>query len=467
MVFSNSQAIVAIATASGVGGVGVIRISIPAVVFNRAQTVGFFSFCEKVFKKIPAPRFAHLVKIYDLNQVIDEGILLYFPAPSSYTGEHVLEFQGHGGVAILQLCLSVILKAGEALDLRLAKPGEFTERAFLNDKLDLAQAEAVADLIYASTTAAARAAMASLQGVFSKEVKLLAEKIIQLRLLVEATIDFPEEEIDFLEKAQAKLQLDNCYQISSQLLKTASQSIRLSEGVRLVLVGKPNVGKSSLLNTLSGAERAIVTSVPGTTRDAIYQNIEIQGIPVTLIDTAGLRQTEDLVEKIGIERTKKEISHADILLNLVSPEDLENNILTDQALDFSGVVLRVLNKSDLLIFTKEEEIEAYKKNNHLDILISVKKGKGLEELKKTILTILGIQPSQDLPFLARQRHIQALKLCLNHLNAANQHAVAANQELDLFAEELRLAHDALSEITGRVLPDDLLGLIFTKFCIGK
>jgi tRNA modification GTPase len=456
--------IVAIATAPGRGGVGVIRISLPNASLKQPEQLS--DFLIALFNKAPVPRKASVVGLRNsAREIIDEGLLLYFDAPKSYTGEHVIEFQGHGGPAVLKACLDEILKAGAHLNLRHAQPGEFTQRAFLNDKLDLAQAEAVADLIDAGTVKAAKAAMASLKGVFSSLVNQLADELIHLRLLVEATLDFPEEEIDFLEKAGARQALQQCLATTKKLLQEGRDSLKLSQGLTVVLAGKPNVGKSSLLNALAGEERVIVTPVAGTTRDSIHHSLVFDGIPLRLVDTAGLRETTDIVEQIGIQRTRYEIEHADIVLHLLDDvRDLESAALPlDIGCD--GPVVKVLNKIDLP--ENQGSAAASSGSNTPVVRISALKGLGLESLKNTVLNLSGLNPNHDFSFLARERHLVALAVCLSHLELAGLHAAQTDKVLDLFAEELRLAHDALGEITGRVLPDDLLGLIFSRFCIGK
>ena len=406
---------------------------------------------------------ATLLTLRDFEQhAIDEGIALLFTAPASFTGEHVLEFQGHGGQAVLQGVVAHALALSRQLKipLRHAMPGEFTQRAFLNDKLDLAQAEAVADLIDAGSVATAKAAAASLSGVFSKQVNELADRIVHLRSLLEATLDFPEEEIEFLEKADAKGQLAQILSNHKELLGAAQEGVKFRDGLQIVLVGEPNVGKSSLLNALAGEEVAIVSAIAGTTRDRIKQELNIRGIPLVLVDTAGLRDTSDEVEKIGIERTRKSVEEADLLLILKDatqwPQDLLNNQL---GLPVHLPTLTVLNKVDLLPQVPQLP---------QDVLpVSAKNGLGLEFLKDAILTKVGIAHTPDHGFMARQRHVDSLLVCGEHLAVAHEFAQQDDRILDLFAEELRLAHDALGEITGRMLPDDLLGLIFSRFCIGK
>lgn len=448
----NSQPIVAIATAPGRGGIGVVRVSGPHL--------GPFIF--KLLGKNLTPRHAHYLPFHDENAVaIDHGIALYFQTPNSYTGEDILELQGHGGPAVMQQLLRRCLAVGTEFDLRLADPGEFTQRAFLNNKIDLAQAEAVADLIDATSEAAARAAASSLSGIFSERINLLATSIVQLRLLVEATLDFPEEEIEFLEKYQARSKLNSIRQDLDQIIAQSRQGLVLREGLHVVLAGEPNVGKSSLLNALAGQDLAIVTDIAGTTRDKVTQIIHIEGVPITIIDTAGLRDTSDLIESIGISRSWNEIKKADVILHLMDAtkptSHLDDKI--DSTRSRQSIVLSVMNKIDLLDKTATLPKEA--------IGISARTGLGLNHLKKKLLEIAGWNPGQESPWLARQRHVDALEQARMHLSLAHEHAAESDRVLDLFAEELRLAHDALGNITGRMTPDDLLGEIFSRFCIGK
>jgi tRNA modification GTPase len=464
----SADPIVAIATAPGKGGVGVLRFSFPA----RSEAE-FLQFCQAFCFSTPyllKPRHATLVRIKDGElHLIDEGIALVFQAPHSFTGEHVLEFQGHGGSGVLQAVLGRALEVARQLDipLRHAQAGEFTQRAFLNGKLDLAQAEAVADLIDASSTSAVKAAAASLSGVFSERVTRLADQITHLRLLLEATLDFPEEEIDFLEKADAKGQLKSIQNTFSDLLQAAHEGVKFRDGLQVVLVGQPNVGKSSLLNALAGEDIAIVTPVAGTTRDRIKQDLNIRGIPMVLVDTAGLRKTQDAVEQIGIERTQKSIQEADLVIHLIDsslpacPEDESIR----KSMPAGLPILTVLNKADLAQVFSDASGAVLGVDTFVSV--SAKTGLGLEKLKDEILRIAHITHTPDHGFMARQRHVDALKRCGQHLEMASEYAQQDDRILDLFAEELRLAHDSLGEITGRMLPDDLLGLIFSRFCIGK
>lgn len=444
--------IAAIATAPGRGGIGVVRIS----------GADLSELVRRLFQRDLTPRHAHYLPFKTVEgELLDEGIAIYFRAPHSYTGEDVLELQGHGGPAVLRRVLDSCLAAGRDLGVRLAEPGEFTRRAFLNDRMDLAQAEAVADLIEASSVAAARGAMASLSGEFSARVNDLSDRIIHLRMLVEATLDFPEEEIDFLEKYQARPTLDALAGDLSALIAQARQGVILREGLHVVLAGQPNVGKSSLLNALAGDDIAIVTPIAGTTRDKVVQEIHIDGVPLHIVDTAGLRETEDTVESIGIARTWQEIERADVILHLqdaTQPGDELDAQITAR-LPARTPVLKVFNKVDLL----PEPFVA----GPGELGISAKRGAGLDALRAELLQIAGWNPGAESPWLARERHLHALQEAAEHLELAAAHASQDDRVLDLFAEELRLAHDSLSSITGRFTSDDLLGEIFSSFCIGK
>ena len=424
-----------------------------------------------VCQRTLTPRRAHYGAFVDADGApIDHGIALYFPAPHSYTGEHVLELQGHGGPVVMQLLLRRCLNA--VANIRLAQAGEFTQRAFLNDKMDLAQAEAVADLISASTESAAKSAVRSLTGEFSNAIHQLVEQVIHLRMLVEATLDFPEEEIDFLQKADAFGQLERIQNQLGAVLQSAKQGALLRNGVNVVLVGQPNVGKSSLLNALAGQDVAIVTEIAGTTRDTVSQAIQIKGVPLNIIDTAGLRETVDVVEKIGIERTWAAVSNADVVLHLVdargnqTDNDL-NNCADGQLLAQlhervaqSTPFLTVYNKTDTLSTPPTHTDE-----NHL--YLSAKTGAGLDALRARLLEIVGFESTQTDVFTARARHVSALRMADEHLQSAYAHALVEDKKLDLFAEELRLAQEQLNSITGEFGADDLLGVIFSSFCIGK
>ena len=437
--------IAAIATAPGRGGIGVVRVS----------GAGLGAFALALCGRAPRPRTAHFTRFLDEHErPIDEGVLLYFAAPASFTGEDVIELQGHGGPVVMQMLLERCLQLGA----RLAEPGEFTRRAFLNGKLDLAQAEGVADLIEASTAAAARSAVRSLSGQFSEEVHRITDALIDLRMLVEATLDFPEEEIDFLERARAMPRLEGIREALEGVLDRARQGALLRSGLNVVLVGAPNVGKSSLLNQLAGEERAIVTDVAGTTRDALRETIQIEGIPLHIIDTAGLRDTEDRVERIGIERTWREIARADVILHLV-----EAGVATEVDLDESlpqGVErIVVANKIDLAGLPPGR-VEA---GGRVRLQVSARSGEGVELVRQELLRIAGWHAHGEDVILARERHLLALREALRHVEAAGTQLGA----LELFAEELRLAQEELGTITGEFSADDLLGVIFSRFCIGK
>ncbi len=450
------QSIVAIATAPGRGAVGIVRASGP----DLAPLI------QAVCGRALAPRVATLLPLRGAQgEVLDQGLAIHFPAPHSYTGEDVLELQAHGGPVLLQLLLARCLEALPGA--RVAEPGEFTQRAFLNDKLDLAQAEAVADLIDASTEAAARSAARSLSGAFSAEVRALAERIVELRMLVEATLDFPEEEIDFLEKARARERLAAIADTVQAALARARQGALLREGLRVVLAGQPNVGKSSLLNALAGAELAIVTPIAGTTRDRVSETIQIDGVPLHVTDTAGLRhdtEAADEVERIGIGRSWQAIEGADAVIFL---HDLTRR--GEPAYDAAeagiaaqlpaGVpVIDVFNKADLCPGAAVPEGA---------LRIAAKGGQGLQALREALLARAGWQAAPEGLFIARTRHVQALRETAAHLAEAQAHAAQRDAALDLLAEELRLAHQALQRITGEFGTEDLLGAIFSRFCIGK
>ena len=453
------EPIVAVATAPGRGGIGIVRVSGPDIGVVMEALLG-----PKARQLTPRVAL-HAPFLGADASTIDDGIAILFPAPHSYTGENVLELQGHGGPVVLRLVVERCLEAGRAIGLRIARPGEFTQRAFLNDRLDLAQAEAVADLIDASTELAARSAVRSLAGEFSRRVHALHDALVELRMLVEATLDFPEEEIDFLQKADAAGRLDHLQHDLERLLAQSRQGAVLRDGLDVVLVGAPNVGKSSLLNALAGQEVAIVTAVPGTTRDRIAQNISVDGIPLNIIDTAGLRATADEVERLGIERTHGELERADAVVHLVDsvhPDRDEDVMQQVHSRVGRGVpVLTVHNKIDLA--GQMPRVEADR------VWLSAKTGAGVELLRGELKRIAGWErdTTGETLILARTRHVQALERARLHLAAAAQHAAQRDSALDLFAEELRLAGNALSEITGEFTADDLLGVIFSRFCIGK
>ncbi len=459
--------IAAIATAPGRGAVGIVRVS-GADISPVIQAL-----CGRALK----PREAtYLPFLAADGSAIDRGLAIHFPGPNSYTGEDVLELQAHGGAVVLQLLLARCLEAGAATGLRLARPGEFTERAFLNDKMDLAQAEAVADLIDASTEAAARSAGRSLAGGFSREIHALRDALIQLRMLVEATLDFPEEEIDFLQKADAAGQLQRLSAAVAAVLARARQGALLREGIRVVIAGQPNAGKSSLLNALAGAELAIVTPVPGTTRDVVAQTIQIEGVPLHVVDTAGLRDSTDPVERIGIERAWSQIEGADVVLFLhdLSRADAIEYIAADQAIMRALAEKLPENLPVIDVWNKLDVAPAHalpapmRPNAGVAQAMSARTGEGLGLLRQRLLELAGWQPAAaEGLYIARARHVQALRQVEIHLGLAAQQLAAQAQALDLMAEELRLAQNALNDITGEFTPDDLLGVIFSKFCIGK
>lgn len=447
----NKGTIAAIATAPGRGGVGVIRIS----------GSNLLPFAFALTGKSPKPRYATLADFQAADgSTIDTGLLLYFPNPHSFTGEDVLELQGHGGPVVLQLLLARCLDLGA----RLAEPGEFSRRAFLNGKMDLAQAEAVADLIDAATASAARSAVRSLQGEFSRAIGELNEELTNLRMLVEATLDFPEEDIDFLKAADAFGRLERLQLKLAEIFDRAGQGKLLQSGLHVVLAGQPNVGKSSLLNRLAGDELAIVTPIAGTTRDALRSTIQIEGIPLHIIDTAGLRETEDEVERIGIERSWKEIERSDVVLLLVDSRtgvtEADREILERLPKNLQRIT--IYNKIDLAGRQSERHDEA----DGVAVSLSAKANQGIDLLRQELLRIAGWHQTEDV-FIARERHLRALATAQEHVAAARSVVEGVLPALELFAEELRLAQQALGEITGEFTADDLLGVIFSRFCIGK
>jgi tRNA modification GTPase len=455
MISSNDQivpreTIAAIATAAGRGGIGVVRIS----------GKGLAGLAQEILRKTVLPRVATLATFRDSEGLaIDQGIALFFPEPHSYTGEDVLELQGHGGAAVLQRLLQRCIELG----CRLAKPGEFTERAFLNNKLDLAQAESVADLIEASSAEAAKSAIKSLTGEFSSRVHTLTHGLTELRMHVEACIDFPEEEIDPADRALQQTKLQHLRGLQANLAREAKQGAVLRDGLTVALIGRPNVGKSSLLNRLAGEEVAIVTPLAGTTRDHVRATILVKGVPIHLIDTAGLRDTDDAVEKIGIERTWTAVEKAGAALLIAEAGEVvgqhEAEILAK--LPTALPVAWVYNKIDAH-GQLPERIQS-DENQHATIKLSALTGEGVELVRDWLLETAGWQPSGEGVFMARERHLTALKLAKDHLDAAMERSA----QFELFAEELRLAQLALASITGEFTPDDLLGEIFGKFCIGK
>lgn len=446
MSLPSADAIAAVATAQGRGGVGVVRIS-----GHDLKTLA----CG-ILGRLPKARHATFTNFLDdKGDTIDQGIALYFAAPHSYTGEHVLELQGHGGPAVLNMLLQRCVDLGA----RLAQPGEFTFRAYSNNKMDLAQAESVADLIDANSTEAARSALRSLSGEFSSAIHEMVDALIQLRMLVEAMLDFPEEEVDRLDIGRRDSMLEDIRKQLQHTLDTAKQGSLLREGAHIVIAGQPNVGKSSLLNKLSGEEVALVSEIPGTTRDVIRQAIQLQGVPLYIIDTAGLRESEDVVENMGIKRTHQTLHLADLILLILDASKgitFQDRIILE-ALPAEIPRLLVFNKQDLL----SGEAPPVSKNQ--SIYVSAKTGEGLEELRAMLLKAVGWRAQESGVFMARERHLRALQAAHSHLSLAKE--VLASPEL--FAEELRLAQRSLSEITGEFTPDDLLGEIFSRFCIGK
>jgi tRNA modification GTPase len=439
---TDRETIAAIASAPGRGGIGVVRLSGSKVVQIAAAVAGV----------LPAPRHATLRVFKDHSgQRIDEGIALYFAAPHSYTGEDVLELQGHGGPVVMQMLLAACVEAGA----RLAEPGEFTQRAFLAGKLDLAQSEAVADLIDAASREAARSALRSLSGEFSTAVHGLVARLTELRALTEAMLDFPEEDVDSLYRPDASSRLTGIRADLELLFARSRQGSLLATGIRVVIAGAPNVGKSSLLNRLAGAERAIVTPIAGTTRDAVREPIEIAGVPIMLVDTAGLRASSDEIERIGMDRTRKELRGADVVLAVF--EAGESDTL-DEPLPEDAVRINVYNKADLT-----PEFRPPAGASYPALTVSAKTGVGLDALKEAVLRAAGWTSTGESVFLARERHLHALERARRHLSAAGGQL----ERWELFAEELRLAQVALGEITGVITADDLLGEIFGRFCIGK
>ena len=447
MPLPNVDTIAAVASAQGRGGVGVIRVS-----GSDIEVL-----IRKILGKLPSARHASYSNFLDENgDIIDQGIALYFPAPHSYTGENVLELQGHGGPAVLQMLLQRCLDLGA----RLAQPGEFTRRAFLNGKLDLAQAESVADLIEANSTEAARSAMRSLLGEFSTSVHTLVDELIHLRMLVEAMLDFPEEEAAVDDIERRHMLLNNLRLELQHTLETAKQGSLLREGAQVVIAGQPNVGKSSLLNRLAGEELALVSALPGTTRDVIRQSIQIRGVPMHIMDTAGLRVSGDEIENMGIALTHQTLRRADLILLLLDASQgmtvQDKAIIEDLPADIPRLL--VLNKTDLLL-GNTPDLQGIEKS----VGVSAKTGEGIEELRSKLLEAVGWRDQEGGVFIARERHLRSLAQAQIHLTQASTILTQA----ELFAEELRLAQHALNEITGEFTSDDLLGEIFSRFCIGK
>ena len=451
-----TDTIAALATAPGRAGVGIIRISGP-----DTKAVA-----QAILHRIPKTRYAEYLPFFDNNkQILDQGIALYFPGPNSFTGEDVLELQGHGGPVLLDMLLKQVLALP---NVRIARPGEFSERAFLNDKLDLAQAEAIADLIDASSEQAARSAMQSLQGEFSRHIHELVEKVIYLRMYVEAAIDFPDEEIDFLSDGKVAADLAEIIDYLANVKKQATQGSILREGMKVVIAGRPNAGKSSLLNALAGREAAIVTDIAGTTRDVLREHIHIDGMPLHIIDTAGLRDATDQVEQIGIERAWKEIEQADRVLFMVDgtttdatdPHDIWPDFIDRLPANLGVTVIR--NKADLTGEPMNADLTAKAPVYRL----SAKTGAGIDALREHLKQCIGFDASVEGSFLARRRHLDALDRAAEHL-AIGQEQLHSFIAGEILAEELRLTQQHLNEITGEFSSDDLLGRIFSSFCIGK
>lgn len=460
---SKSTPIIAIATGNGNAGIGILRIS------GSQKSVTEIS--SRLFsgKKLES-RYAYLLPIHDKDgEIIDRGIVIFFAAPFSYTGESVLEIQVHGGRASLEFIQNELLDRFSDLGLRLANPGEFTERAFLNGKIDLIQAEATADLIEASTLQSVKAASRSLRGDFSNEISKLNDELINLRVEVEAMLDFPEEEIDFINQYGSRDKIESIKKHLEDIIKNAKQGEILRDGLRVAIIGETNVGKSSLLNALAGEEVAIVSDIAGTTRDRIKTSINISGVLFHFVDTAGIRETNDAIEKIGIERSKQEISNADIVLQILdvtSLNDEDHKKLDDllHTIKKEDVpVIRVFNKSDLLD-SSQHSISTVSRETVIST--SAVTGAGLQELKNALVKLSGVTDNYSV-YSARERHLNLLKAVSLHLNQASDFIKSNNPQLELFAEELRESSDNLGEIIGKTTSDDLLGKIFSGFCIGK
>jgi len=480
MKISETDTIAAIATPPGYGGVAIIRVSGP-LTLEIAEKILYL---EK--NKPLAPRLAQFSPFYKSSadkEIIDEGISLFFPKPHSFTGEDVLELQGHGGPVVINLVLKEIIKLGA----RIAKPGEFTERAFLNDKMDLSQAEAIADLINSSSEAAAKSAVRSMQGVFSNLINELLEKVIHLRIYIEAAIDFPEEEVDFLSDKKVFQDLENIVEALDKVLNQARQGALIKEGMTVVIAGEPNAGKSSLLNTLAGKDSAIVTPVPGTTRDILREHIQIDGLPLNIIDTAGLRKSTDPIEQEGIRRAYKEIEKADTILFLIDGSEEKNKNINieniwnkfwleqkeefyeiDKSFNHRGFRDFIVIQNKIDITNEKPSIELNKKDtkNPTLIKLSAKSNEGLDLLKNHLKTIIGFDSGHETGFISRQRHLEALKKGREHLLRGKKQ-LEQSAAGELLAEDLRLVQRELGEITGEFSSDDLLGRIFSSFCIGK
>jgi tRNA modification GTPase len=449
---NQNTTIAAIATPSGQGGIAVVRLSGPDVPH----------IASKLLKHSPTPRYAHYAVFHQSDgKILDQGIALYFPKPHSFTGEDVLELHLHGSPIILDLLLKHLLMLGAVL----AKPGEFSERAFLNGKIDLVQAEAIADLISATSEQAAQSAVRSLQGEFSKQIHALVTSLINLRMFIEAGLDFPDEEIDLHTHQEALKALEKISTQLQTLENTAIQGTLLRDGMQVVLVGEPNVGKSSLLNQLSGQDTAIVTNIPGTTRDVLREHIHIDGLPLHIIDTAGVRITDDIIEREGIRRTQQAFAQADHILWILDQaiETLPDVSLFFEKLPAPHKLTLIRNKIDLLSLPPQLEQHA---TGYWMVHLSAKTGAGVDLLRSHLKSSFGFFPTTENMFIARRRHLQGLQKANIHLQEARKR-LTENKAVELFAEELRLTQSALSEITGEFLPDDLLGEIFSRFCIGK
>ena len=444
----STDTIAAIATPTGRGGVGIVRVSGPKCL----------EIADKILKKVPSPRKADYCPFYDVNhEIIDHGIALFFNNPHSFTGEDVLELQGHGGPVVMDMLLKRVCELGA----RIANAGEFSERAFLNDKLDLAQAEAIADLIEADSAEAARAAVRSMEGEFSSLITDLVEQLIHLRIYVEAALDFPEEEIDFLADAHVSNELESLVKSIEQVWNSAKQGSLLREGMTVVIAGRPNAGKSSLLNALSGRESAIVTHIEGTTRDVLREHIQIDGMPLHVIDTAGLRETDDPVEQEGVRRAWLEIEKAERILLVVDQQQPNDDNLLEN-LPKSIEITRIHNKIDI-----SGEVAGIKETeNGIHVALSAKTGAGIDQFKTHLKECMGFEQSTEGKFMARRRHLTAIDTAHESIKAA-QTNLQTVQAGELIAEELKTAQNALSEITGEFSSDDLLGRIFSSFCIGK
>lgn len=459
VMFSEKDPIIARSSAPGRGGIGVVRIS------GSKEHVSYISHVLFPQKSLQ-PRQAHLLALKDADgSLIDRAIVIHFQTPASYTGEDVLEIQAHGGPALQQMILERCLNAGKKVGLRTAEPGEFTKRAYLNNRMDLAQAEAVADLIEANSSAAVRAAARSLQGEFSKRIHAINSDLVELRAYIEATIDFPEEEIDFIETGHVNERVNSILEKLTLLQNAAMRGKVLREGLTVVLAGAPNVGKSSLMNALACEDVAIVTEVAGTTRDRIAHTIHLDGLAVNLIDTAGVRRTDDKVEQIGIERTLQSVENADIVLLLKSADQRESEA---EAEALSLILPRLREGVQFLhVFNKIDLLGSVSPSDEKSICLSAKTGQGIDELVGRLKTIAGESESEEGDFLARTRHLDCLARAAEHIQIISGNVVGRSIGLDIAAEELRLAGNALGEIVGETTPDNLLGLIFSKFCIGK